>query len=80
MKNRVKLAQSVVHTVSHRGQVTHALTILNQDQLRRMTARIRDPDEFLSDYGVRSLSRAAPEAHPSEFDGSQVRYGAGRVA
>lgn len=73
MKNRAKLAQSVVHTVTHRGQVTHALTILNQDQLRRMTARIRDPDEFLSDYGVRSLSKAH-EAHPFEFDGSQVRY------
>ena len=73
MKNRAKLARNVVHTVEHNGNVTHALTILNRDQLRRLTARIRDPDEFLSDYGVRSMSKAH-ESHPFEFDGSVVRY------
>jgi hypothetical protein len=73
MKNRAKLARSVVHTVECGGQVTHALTILNQDQLRRLTSRVRDPDEFLSDYGVRSMSKAH-ETHPFEFDGRVVRY------
>lgn len=73
MRNRAKLARSVVHTVEKDGLVTHALTILNQDQLRRLTARIRDPNEFLSPYGVRSLSKAH-EAHPFEFNGNTVRY------
>ncbi|HEV3416128.1 MAG TPA: hypothetical protein VG056_04925, partial [Pirellulales bacterium] len=35
--------------------------------------RVFDPGEFLSDYGLRSLSKAH-EAHPFEFDGKTVRY------
>src|SRR4051794_1497225 len=45
MKNRRDLAHDVVHTVERDGEVTHVLTILNQDQLRQMTARLCDPDE-----------------------------------
>jgi len=52
---------------------THALTILNQEQIRRIIARIMDPNEFLSDYGVRSLSKAHKE-HPFFFDGQFVGY------
>ena len=32
-----------------------------------------DPDEFLSDYGIRSLSRTH-QAHPFVFDGQSVGY------
>ena len=64
---------SVVHTVERDGEVTHVLTILNQDQIRRLTGEIWDPDEFLSDYGIRSLSKVH-EKHPFEFDGRVVGY------
>jgi hypothetical protein len=73
MKNRRDLAEGVVHRVERDGEVTHVLTILNQDQLRRMTARLCDPAEFFSDYGIRSLSKAH-EAHPFHFDGRTVGY------
>ena len=63
----------MVHTVEHDGKVTHALTILNQEQIRRMTRRIMDSDEFLSDYGVRSLSKAHAK-EPFVLDGQVVRY------
>ena len=43
-----------------------------------MTARLCDPGEFLSDYGIRSLSKAH-EAHPFDFDGQSRRLRAGRV-
>jgi Glycosyl hydrolase family 63 C-terminal domain len=33
------------------------LSILNRDKLRRVLARMLDESEFLSDYGIRSLSR-----------------------
>jgi hypothetical protein len=33
------------------------LAVVNQDKLARVLARVFDPDEFLSDYGLRSLSR-----------------------
>ncbi len=32
-------------------------SILNEDKLRRVLARMLDEKEFLSDYGIRSLSR-----------------------
>ncbi|MEB3338746.1 MAG: glucosidase [Leptolyngbyaceae bacterium] len=33
------------------------LSVLNEDKLRRILARLLDPAEFLSDYGIRSMSR-----------------------
>ena len=33
------------------------LAIVNEAKLRRVLARLLDPDEFLSEYGIRSLSR-----------------------
>ncbi len=41
--------------------------IVNEDKLRRILARMLDPGEFLSDYGIRSLSRYHLD-HPYEFD------------
>ncbi len=73
LKNRSELTRGVVHTVDHDGQTTHALTILNQEQIRRMTQRIMDPSEFLSDYGVRSLSKAHLK-QPFVLDGQTVGY------
>ena len=73
LKNRPELTKGVVHTVEHDGQTTHALTILDQEQIRRMTRRIMDPNEFLSDYGVRSLSKAHLK-DPFILDGKRVTY------
>jgi hypothetical protein len=73
LKNRKDLVSGVVHTIQHAHDTTHALTILNQEQIRRIARRIMDPGEFLSDYGVRSLSKAHGE-HPFVFDGQAVGY------
>ncbi len=37
------------------------LAIVNEAKLRRVLARVLDPDEFLSEHGIRSLSRAHRE-------------------
>ena len=42
------------------------LSILDERRLRRVLARMLDPNEFLSDYGIRSLSRYHLE-HPWTF-------------
>ncbi len=42
------------------------LSVLDEPKLRRVLSRMLDPEEFLSDYGIRSLSRYHLE-HPYVF-------------
>ncbi len=58
LNNRKDLTKGVVHTVEENGRTTHVLTIVNGDQLRRIMDRLWNEDEFLSPYGIRSLSKA----------------------
>jgi len=44
----------------------HLLSPVNERKLRRILARMLDESEFLSDYGIRALSRYH-DAHPYEF-------------
>ncbi len=75
LKNRPDLVREVVHQVhDDAGEVqTHVLTIVNKEQLQRLLARMFDPSEFLSDYGIRSLSKAH-EAQPFVFEDKVVGY------
>ncbi len=63
--------------IAHRPDLTHnvasmtvpgkgerkLLSLVDPDQLRRILARMLDEDEFLSEYGIRSLSRVHQD-HP----------------
>jgi hypothetical protein len=74
LKNRRDLVEGVVHPIPEQGDVAqYALTIVDGSQLRRMVERIWDPAEFLSDYGIRSLSKAHAE-RPFLMDERAVRY------
>ncbi|MCD6058848.1 MAG: uncharacterized protein K0Q89_2378, partial [Thermomicrobiales bacterium] len=48
------------------GDLRRVLTLVPEDRLRRVLARMFDPNEFLSDYGIRSLSRYYLD-HPFEL-------------
>jgi len=74
LRNRAGIVDRVVHkTKQPNGDLTYVLTIVDQDQLQRLLDRVYDADEFLSDYGIRSLSKAH-EAQPFELDGRVVGY------
>ncbi|BAU05045.1 MGH1-like glycoside hydrolase domain-containing protein [Fischerella sp. NIES-3754] len=54
------------------------LSILNEDKLRRVLSTMLDESEFLSDYGIRSLSRYHLE-HPYYFYHAGQEYKVGYV-
>ena len=74
IKNRSELSESCCHYVEEKKQ--YALTIVNEEQLRRVLNRLLSPEEFLSDYGIRSLSKYH-QHHPFIFGSSEVRYDPG---
>jgi hypothetical protein len=54
-----------IHNSGHAGW--RMLSIVSPDRLRRVLARMLDPSEFLSDHGIRALSRYHLD-HPLEVD------------
>jgi hypothetical protein len=73
LKNRRDLTEDVVHECRRGDENTHVLTIVNRDQLVRIMQRLWNATEFLSDYGIRSLSKAH-EAAPFALEGKVVGY------
>jgi len=51
----------------------HLLAVLDEQKLRRMLARMLDEKEFMSPYGIRSLSKYH-EAHPYVFRVGKTEY------
>ena len=73
VKNRRRLTEACCHYIEKSGEQIYELTVVNREQMRRMLDRLLDPAEFLSDYGIRSLSKYH-ERHPFVFGQSEVRY------
>jgi hypothetical protein len=79
VENRKELAGHVVNRIDNKeGDHNLALTIVDQDQLRRMLDWICNPHEFLSEYGLRSLSAYHLE-HPFTLGGASVTYEPGEA-
>jgi len=57
------LARSVAHVRTDPSGVMHMLSVPDSEQLARILARVLDESEFLSPYGLRSLS-AVHRDHP----------------
>src|SRR5262245_22044410 len=73
LKHRRDLTEHVVHECHRESQDAHVLTIVDRNQLVRILQRLWDGTEFLSDYGVRSLSKAH-EGAPFAVGGKVVGY------
>jgi hypothetical protein len=78
LKNRQSLVQQCVTHIPGKKGETLALSIVNREQLLRMLQTLCDPKEFLSDYGLRSLSKLHHDA-PFTLGGNQVSYEPGEA-
>jgi len=73
LKNRAELVRDVIHTVERDGETIHVLTVVNREQLYCLLGRIWNEEEFLSPFGIRSLSKYH-EQHPFMYAGHTVGY------
>jgi hypothetical protein len=75
-KNRGDLMGGVACTVTPGQQERRLLALVNEERLRAVLRIVLDEKEFLSPYGIRSLSRVHDE-HPFvfEFDDKQYQVG-----
>ena len=74
LKNRQDLAKQISYaeTGGEKPRAYRLLAIPSRERLERVLRRVLDPKEFLSPYGVRSLSRVHDE-HPFtlQFEGNE---------
>jgi len=73
LENRKDIVASSVTTVESGPDFTHVLAVVDQDQLEQLLMRVVDSDEFLSPYGMRSLSKFH-EKHPFAFGNAAVGF------
>ncbi len=74
LKNRKEMVEHVIHPIEQpNGKTTYLLTICNIDQLKGVLNHVHDENEFLSQFGIRSLSKSH-EANPFQFGHSVVGY------
>jgi len=74
LANRPRLASLVSHWQEPGKSATRLLSLLRGHRLKRLLYRMLDTAEFLSDYGVRSLSRVYLE-HPYVFRDTDITVG-----
>jgi hypothetical protein len=76
LENRSDLAQNTAYMAAPGGEELgghRLLAIPSRERLLRVLRRVLDPREFLSDYGIRSMSRVHAEA-PFVFQAGREQY------
>jgi hypothetical protein len=75
LENRPLQARLIVHAdpASAGADGRHLLAIPSRERLTRVLRYVLDENEFLSPYGIRSLSRVHAE-HPFDLDAGGTRY------
>ena len=73
MKNKAHLTRDVCHMIERDGISVLVCAIVDQKQTEKLLRRVMDPEEFLSPFGLRSLSRHHAQ-HPFRFGQKTVEY------
>jgi hypothetical protein len=77
-QNRPELARLVSHWLDESEEERHLLSLLRGHRMKCLLQRMLDETEFLSEYGVRSMSKYH-EGHPYEFEAAGQRFSVGYV-
>ena len=72
-EHRPELARLVSHWLDASDEERHLLSLLRGHRMKCLLHRMLDETEFLSDYGIRSLSKYH-QRHPYEFDCAGERF------
>jgi hypothetical protein len=78
LTNKRHIVQDVCHVVNHGGKRVHVCAIVDEAQMKGLLRRVLDPREFLSPWGLRSLSRWH-ESQPFRFGDREVHYEPGEA-
>ena len=73
LKNRPDLVENCVISKEKEDEKYYVLTPMNKDQLKSVLHYVWNPEEFRSEFGLRSLSKYHEES-PFEFEGRKVHY------
>ncbi|MDO9103625.1 MAG: glucosidase [Methylovulum sp.] len=73
LENRNHVTQSSCHAINRGQQTVYLLSVPNQPQIKRILSRVFDRHEFLSQFGMRSLSKIHA-GQPFKYGDSEVRY------
>jgi len=73
LTNRPQLAALVSRWAEPNMGTKHLLSLLRGHRMKKILVRMLDEEEFLSDYGIRGISKFH-EKHPYEFDVSTRRF------
>lgn len=73
LKNRPDLANLISRWQEKGRGERHLLSLLRGHRMKALLKRMLDPDEFLSDYGIRAMSKAY-EKHPFTFHADGIDF------
>ncbi len=78
VEKRGHLANKCIQKVEHDSGTHHVFGLLSEHEIQRFLENIWDPNEFRSDFGLRSLSKYH-ETHPAKMEGLSLCYEPGEA-
>lgn len=77
-KNRTDLCKHCVTPIEEGGETKYLLTLMEMEKVQRVLEKAWDPNEFRSEYGLRSLSKYH-EKNPYELLDNRIKYEPGEA-